>query len=69
MSAINMAALIHPMDQGVLETTKQLYRRTLLRKGMINDFTIFLKKVTMLKAICKVQKQCHILKAITRRKS
>jgi hypothetical protein len=51
MSAINMAALIRPMDQGVLETTKEQYRRTLLGKGMVTDFTIFLKKVTMLK--CK----------------
>jgi hypothetical protein len=33
MSVINMAALIHPMDQGVLEITKELYRRILLQKG------------------------------------
>lgn len=50
MSAINMAALIRTMDQGVLETAKELYRRTLPQKGMVNDFTIFLKKVTMLKS-------------------
>lgn len=52
MSLINMAVLIHPMDQGVLEITKELYRRSLLQMGMVNDFTIF----------------CHMAKAITKGK-
>ena len=54
----NVTALIHPMDQGVLESLKRRYRKSLLRDVILSDehsdLVKFIKSMSMKVAAEKV---------------
>ena len=69
----NVISLIQPMDQGVLETLKRQYRKSLLRDILLSDGEVdiaeFLKSVNMKVVIEKVAISWDKISADTIRRS
>ena len=70
----NVTALIQPMDQGVLETLKRLYKKKLLRRLVIEEengtgIIAFLKTVNMKVVVDMISESWNEIKATTLRKS